>query len=423
MNSRHLTRAGYVILAVAFLIRVVSTHFHPLAARLYSDMANYAVIANDLRNGVWLPQHFFQPVGFPYIISLFMRAFTDWTRAFALYQAIIGTAALWFMWDASVKSFGPRVGLAALVIGAFHVQWLAYNLFALSENTFTFLLSALLWVSVKTVQRESYVWAALWGLVFAAGLWVKGTHVFLGPLFLLGILAWKRPLRPAVTRLVVPISVVVATGLILHGALAYRTIGLFQMSASAGGLNFVDGKCPVKVNIDSAGQMWGSPLYYQLDMSTQRKVWDRPFIDSAYFMREGFRCIQNDPFVLVQSLENIPFLFIGNFSWPANQLRVAPFIRLYELFLSIFLVTGLLVWLRSCWPVPAAGYTQLLVWLAPILALFICVYVFKSEIRFRIPFDVYFIPVAVQGWRIILLNLGPGPAPLLTRGQASAALP
>lgn len=139
--------------------------------------------------------------------------------------------------------------------------------------------------------------------------------------------------------------------------------------------------------------------------------------------REGFRCIQNDPLVLVQSLEHIPLLFIGNFTWPATTLSVAPFIRAYELFFSIFLLTGLLVWLRSCWPVRAAEYEQLLIWLTPILALFVCVYVFKSEIRFRVPFDVYFIPVAVQGWRIILLNRGPGPGPLLTQAQASTALP
>jgi hypothetical protein len=325
------------------------------------------------------------------------------------------------MWDAATKSFGPRVGLLALVIGALHVQWLAFNLFAMSENTFTFLLSVLLWVSVKAVRRESYVWSVLWGLVFSAALWIRSLHVFLVPLFILGILAWKRPVLPAIRRFVVPISVTVAAGLLLHGALAYQTIGLFQMTASAGGQNFVEGKCPAKNNVDSAGQRWGGPLYAQLGMF-ESKQWDRPFIDSAYFMREGLRCIQNDPFVLIQSLENIPFLFIGNFSWPATQLRVAPFIRLYELFFSMFLVTGFLVWLRSCWPLRAA-YEHILIWLVPMLALFLCVYVFKSEIRFRVPFDVYFIPVAVQGWRIILLNRGPGPAPLLTQAQASAALP
>src|SRR5687768_16567614 len=109
MNSKHLTRIGYIILAAAFLIRAISGHLYPLSDRLFSDMGGYASIAKDLRNGVWLPQHFFQSIGFPYLVSLFMRTFTEWGRAFATFQAIIGTASLWFMWDATVRSFGPRV--------------------------------------------------------------------------------------------------------------------------------------------------------------------------------------------------------------------------------------------------------------------------------------------------------------------------
>jgi hypothetical protein len=32
------------------------------------------------------------------------------------------------------------------------------------------------------------------------------------------------------------------------------------------------------------------------------------------------------------------------------------------------------------------------------VALCLCVYVFKSEIRFRVPFDVWLIPMAIDGW-------------------------
>ena len=37
-------------------------------------------------------------------------------------------------------------------------------------------------------------------------------------------------------------------------------------------------------------------------------------------------------------------------------------------------------------------------WAVPFAALCLCVYVFKSEIRFRVPFDVWLIPMAVDGW-------------------------
>ena len=399
-------RAGYAILVVAFIIRAASAYLYPLSNRLFSDMANYSKIAEDLLTGTWRPTHFFQPIGFPFVVAFFKLAFRNWTQALAVYQSIIGAASVWLMWKAAEKSFGPRVGFAALVVGAFHVQWLGFNLFAISENTFAFLLSLLLWVSLKVVQQPSYAWSAAWGVVFIAAMWIKSTHVFLAPLFVLGILHWKRQPWSAALKMVAPIVAVICAGLVLHGALAYRTIGTFQLTASAGGLNFIEGKCPSKVNRDSAGNQWFSPLYSQLDMF-QRKQWDRPFIDSAYFMREGLRCIRNDPFVLVQSLENIPFLFVGNFAWPLDQLSVRPIIRLYELFFSIALVAGLLVCLRSCWPASNRRYDLFLVWGAPILGLFICVYVFKSEIRFRVPFDVYFIPLAVRGWMSIIFSSSP----------------
>ena len=37
-------------------------------------------------------------------------------------------------------------------------------------------------------------------------------------------------------------------------------------------------------------------------------------------------------------------------------------------------------------------------WLIPILAIFVCVYIFKSEMRYRVPYDIWFIPVGVKGW-------------------------
>jgi hypothetical protein len=196
----------------------------------------------------------------------------------------------------------------------------------------------------------------------------------------------------------VPLSTVVAVGLVLHGMLTYRTIGTFQMSASAGGLNFVEGKCPIKWNTDVDGSSWFSPLYAQLGYR-ERKTWDRPFTDSSFFVREGLRCIQDDPFVLVQSLENIPFLFVGNVLWPATN---NSYVRLHGIFWGCFLIAGLVVWCRSCWPLRADGWPEVLTWAVPILALFLCVYVFKSEIRFRVPFDVFFIPVALKGWASIL---------------------
>jgi len=291
-----------------------------------------------------------------------------------------------------------------LLVGAVHVPWLALNLFALSDTTLAFLLSMLLWLSVKVLERDSYGWSALWGLAFIVAFWIKGTHVFMGPLFLVGFLGWRRWSGRAISRVAVPVSTVVALGLLLHGVLTYRTIGTFQMSASAGGLNLVEGKCPLKINVDSEGATWFSPLYVQLGYSDSGTMtWERPFTDSGYFMRQGLRCIQDDPLVLVQSLENIAYLFVGNVLWPANTVSAAPYIRLHGVFWGCFLIVGLVVWCRSCWPVRADDWAVLLAWAVPIVSLFLCVYIFKSEIRYRVPFDIFYIPVALQGWASMLI--------------------
>ena len=119
MNSRRVARVGYVVLAAALFIRLASVYFHPLSWRVFSDMANYATIANDLREGIWKPTHFFQPIGFSYIVYLFQSAVSDWAQALGIYQSIIATASLWFMWKAAEHSFGPRVGLASCWWGLF----------------------------------------------------------------------------------------------------------------------------------------------------------------------------------------------------------------------------------------------------------------------------------------------------------------
>lgn len=190
-----------------------------------------------------------------------------------------------------------------------------------------------------------------------------------------------------------------SAGLLGHGLFTKEKIGKFQMSASAGGLNFVEGKCPIKNNADNAGFSWLSPLYHQLGYNKMKR-WDHPFTDSGFFMKEGWNCVKENPAVLIQSLEGIPFLFFGNTLWPANQSKIASEMRLYELYFSCFCIMGMMVYFRFFRSFPD-WKEQVLVWVLPIFSVMLCVYIFKSEIRFRIPFDVWIIPVAVKGWSLL----------------------
>jgi hypothetical protein len=391
---------GLLLITAGLVIRVLYVQFvHPLEASLYSDMANYVQVADDILAGNWQAWHFFQPIGYPLLLSSLKAVGADWLSMLTWTQVIASTATLVLVWIVSTHCFGRAAGLASLAIAALHLPWIVYSGFALSETLFTFALAALALLGWRVATQLRVSDAVLWGIVFLLALLLKGTHIFLAPLFLLA-LVWTKGRRS--WKAVLAITIVVWSGLIAHGTFTHDRIGSFQMTASAGGLNFLEGKCPYKNNSDSAGFSWFSPLYVQLGR-TESRVWDRPFTDSAYYFGVGLECIKDNPLVLLQSLENIPLLFIGNWMWPAGNLPFRDWVRLYELFFSVFAIGGLCAFTTLARPRMTSD-NVLVTWVVPLLALILCVYIFKSEIRFRIPFDVWIIPLAVKGWMELWLR-------------------
>lgn len=388
--------AVFLFLALALSVRLAYVSYGPaLIDQVWSDMREYVVKADMVLDGVWNPMHFFQSIGYSLVIALFKLKFFNWGKALAITQAIISFLTVFFVFKTSEASFGKKAGLIVLIILTLHIPWIIFNSLALPETIFTFLLSLMAWFGFKIVNNEKAPISAVigWGFSFIGAFWLKGTHVFLLPLFLLGLLVLKqkRGLAPGLI-----IGLIAVAGACLHGVLTYNTIGKFQLSSSTGGLNFIEGKCPIKNNKDSIGYGFLSPAYYQLRLF-QEKKWDAPFTNSSYFMKEGFKCIQKDPLVLLQSFEAIPFLFIGNTLWPANQMRISDQLRLYDQLFAIFLISGLAFYLTTLRR-GKAQWKELAIWVLPVMSLFLCVYIFKSELRYRLPFDVWLIPLAVRGW-------------------------
>jgi hypothetical protein len=251
-------------------------------------------------------------------------------------------------------------------------------------------------------------WTLLLGVLGGVAGWLKSAHLLVGPV---AAVLWLFPLGRSwrgSARILAGWMVGLALVLwIPHGVLSLRTSGRFMASAPAGGLNFVEGKCPSKENKDSAGHGYWSPLYVQRGLRNTMQ-WPRPFIDQGFFYAEGLRCIADRPAVLLESFEAIPYLFVKNELWPANACGPratrlsAAWARLFEWPLTAgVLLAFALALARSRRPhVPGGQSTA--VWLAlaaPALALFAVVWVTKSELRTRIPFDVFFLPLALWGWK------------------------
>jgi hypothetical protein len=383
---------GHLLLLVGIALRFIYTFYiHPLDHSIYSDMANYLRLADLMMEEKWEKGHFFQPIGFPLIIYFLKKISSDWMQWLTILHLLTASGTLWLVWKISSKSFGKKVGFISLLLATFHVPWIIFSGMILAENFFIFSLALLAFWTQKLLNRTNMKNALLWALIFFTAFLLKGTHIFFAPLMLITLFIYKK--RTALLPILV-IGSTIFSGMLLHGLFTYQRVGQFQMSASAGGLNFVEGKCLTKDNTDSAGYRWHSPLYFQLGINEAKK-WDRPFTDSSYFMKEGLNCIKKNPLVLVQSLESIPFLFMGNTMWPSSHMHFSEWTRLYELYFAFFLITGFICFINFS----RAGFQgqEFIIWLCPVMALFICVYIFKSEIRFRVPFDVWFIPLATKG--------------------------
>ena len=148
-------------------------------------MANYAKVADLIKIGDWRATHFFQPIGFPYVI-LALKSFTaDWVTALEWLHILTSTLSLWFFWQTAKESLGEKIGLISLGIATVHLPWIAFAGLSLSENLFILFLTILAWLTLQLVRKEKTRFAVLWALTFFIAFLTKGTHVFYGPLFVL----------------------------------------------------------------------------------------------------------------------------------------------------------------------------------------------------------------------------------------------
>jgi 4-amino-4-deoxy-L-arabinose transferase-like glycosyltransferase len=374
-----------LLLANAAITAWVVFYLHPMETAIFSDMAGYVQRAAEIERGHFDPIHFFQPIGYTLWVALWRRAAGGGWWLLKLTHVALVWMSVYLGWRTARRLLPGRWDLLALLLMSTQIQWWALASFALSETLYTFLITLLLWGAVRWAERPDTGFAIIVGLAFAAGFYVKGSAT-LFPLLLAGwSVARVIPNAVAVRRVasqLVIIGVVALSVTLAHGSFAYMKYGQFKLGADAGGLNFVEGKCPSKHNYDNVGYSWLSPLFYYLG-ETDTKHWPVPFSNQAYYWREGWKCVEDNPLVLVTSGRYVYYLFTGNPLWPVETVSHAEE-RLYEALFAAVIVPlfaiGMLAsfrrW-RTSLVVPALLY----------LALFLAVWIFKSELRFRVPFD------------------------------------
>jgi 4-amino-4-deoxy-L-arabinose transferase-like glycosyltransferase len=372
---------------------------HPMESAIYSDMSGYIQRAHQISNEEYHLTHFFQPIGYPLWIS-FWRNIADGGWAWLkLTHVLLVVLSVFIGWQIARRLLPPKWDMVALLLLTFHVQWWQLASFALPETLFTFLLTSMVWFSLRWSQDNKTSDAILVGVLFGLGFYIKGSAVFFPPVLLLwSIFRIRRQMAPAChthNQLVIMAVCALAVAF-CHGAYSYLNYGQVKLGAETGGLNFVEGKCKAKHNFDNVGGRWLSPLHNYLG-EIEEKHWDVPFSNQAYYWRQGWECIKENPVVILTSLRYVYYLFAGNPLWPAEA-RITYYEAWFAVVIFPLFLIGVLAACRV-WDAPIMVPAMVL------LSLMLTAWIFKSELRYRVPFDAIVMVYAALGARTVWLGL------------------
>jgi hypothetical protein len=392
--------AGLVALGAAIRL-VFMFYLHRPEDHVYSDMASYVDGARQIVAGDRGPQHLFHPIGYPLMLAVSLWLTRGLWLAVCV-QYLLAVAAPILMWRGSARFLRERPALIVLLVGALHFPFISMSGFFLAETGFTFFLALLFYM----LARRPFPWTLGYGfaagVVFMAASWMKGNNSLFGPILIAWIAlaalkkartiagwSWRPAVRAAAAFTAGACLVAAVTAFSTHALTGHARI-----SAATGALNFVEGKCPDKINRDLSGSSWYSPLFVQLGERGE-KSWPAYFWNDGYFWRAGWSCVRADPGVIVSSLRYDYYLFFDNQLWPTNSSEYADLSRWYGMLSAAFLFPGMLVGVLLVSRRPFAGSRPAFLLLA---SLFVASWLLKSEMRYRIPFDVAIIPLSVMGW-------------------------
>jgi 4-amino-4-deoxy-L-arabinose transferase-like glycosyltransferase len=390
------------IFLVGFLLRFWTTQVAmPPEMFLYSDMAAYFQRGIQMLRGSFNIGQTFQPIGYT-IYGLALRLLGDWElHKWVSIFVSMGTLLLAYL--LVLKHFGKTAALLTLLFLAFDIPQIGFTARYMAESPYSFLIMLTLWWISRALESARMKDYFIVGTLLMLAFYFKGNHAFFIPAFSLWLIYRERTqIRSALHKVLMMAlgCILVMTPHLVFTKWAYHQT---QWGPTAGALNFVEGKCPSKNNADSSGAGWMSPLFVTLKETTFKK-WDRPFTDQAYFWKAGANCVRENPWVMVESLRYINYLFYGNSTWPVAG---SPIDFLYKIWAPIFewlllplAAVGALAYARRN-PSKNENNNEALV-ISPesdnkndfnqvcallILTIFFTVYIFKSENRFRVPFD------------------------------------
>ena len=413
---------------------------------VYADMGLYVGLGRRYlaAGGPLDPGDVLTPMGYPALIAFLLSGGGSLTRVINL-QIVLSCLVPLVVGALGWAAYGRRTGLLALVFASLYYPFIEYGALLLTEihSIFWTTLAFTAFFAARRVPRRGVALglAAAGGLALSIAAAFKSVAIVAGFLFFVveGVgLALARPadgqarswlarLKPWVLRGTL-VAVAAAPILIVLARVCTRANeGRFCVTGNKLGSDLLLGHYGRIADLEwkSEGHdlyKFGSPGALLRHHDPHAKV---PFsmTDNARNTAEAWRWTVDHPGEsIVLSLDHIYDTFFGSAQWPTFNHEVWPLANLSQYAFVIFLfvptVLGCASILRRGLRASLTSQTALV--LAPVIGLTFTVAIATGEVRYRVPFDVFFIAIACAYLTGDLARVDGAPAAAVIPGSTGA---
>jgi hypothetical protein len=362
--------------------------------------------------GPWDVTH---PLGYPLLLSWLMTEAGSLTRAVWL-QVVVSSLTPLAVGLLARFAYGWRTALAAVAVASVYFPFIEFGALFLSEVHFIFCLSLAFagFLAARAAERRSVsiALAAAGGFALSIAAALKSVALPAAIAFFameaLALLLARAPAGPSWRVRLAPwllrTSVAVVAAVPILGLLARVCTsgnrGAFCVTGNKVGADFLLGHYGQIADISWAADQghgfgFGSPGSYLRHYVEHPRV---PFTmtDNAANRAEAWRWILAHPFdAFVLSIDHIYDTFFGFAMWPTYGLKFWQYAHLFQyVFVALLFVPTVIVCVRlTKRSVRTLLTSRTMLMLSPLLALTAIVAYATGEVRYRIPFDIFFIAI------------------------------
>jgi hypothetical protein len=419
---RTLVRSKWVTTALAWSLFVAGTiwrwihilHLHDPRDYLYSDMVVYVNLAKRFAEPGYHPgvSDLTHPIGVPTVLA-WLYASDPSMQRMVYFQFIVCALVPLAVGALGWFAFGPSNGKFALGASSMYFPFVDYGGYCLTEIHFVLTLALSVALALLATRQKRVAWAVpvglVAGVVFSLAMVIKVMAFPAIACFLFFYLVfWRgapRKIRGAVV-LALTLGAVPITAWQFSRCTEANNHH-FCAGSTKGASDFLlghYGRINVMVWHDPSGEViwFGSPAASQHGYTEHVDV-DFGVTDNAKNLHTAVQWIKDHPqSALLLSFEHVYDLFVGSFPWPSVSTRywLGAAGGHYVFICLMFFPTcvRLLDILRTQGLRSLLASTEMLLF-APVIGLIVTAAIATGEARYRIPFDSFFVVIAVEFYR------------------------